>query len=329
MTLPFILHITRNSRLFGRVAFAICLSMLTLSLRAAPLQVTDGLGRVVTFKESAKTVAYLSFYEAIPALKVWDKTVGLSRFAFDNALMRASNPHIEVISNIGSASDINAEKLMKLHPDVVITRGDHPALVEFMTQKGLSVLALNPHTIDDVWRDLRLQAAVIGTPQAADPAISESRKLLDEISVKIQGVTKPKTVLWLWSKPTKVVGSEGVTADIIRLLKVNNPGNQYGVSTPDIGMENIIKFNPDVILICGTAKYSEADILDNPQWRSINAVRNKRVYKAPNWGVWSPHAASMALWAATRVYPEHFDPQRSQIRIAAFHKTVFGVDVPE
>jgi iron complex transport system substrate-binding protein len=151
--------------------------------------------------------------------------------------------------------------------------------------------------------------------------------MIKDVQVRIQRVAQPKTVLWLWSKPTRIVGKDSVTADIMRMLQVQHPGSQYAPSTPEIGLEKIVKLNPDVILIWGAAKYSESDILNNPQWRSIKAVRNKQVFKAPNWGVWSPQAAPLTLWAATRIYPEHFDSGWSQARIDAFHQKVFGVTI--
>ncbi|MCS7280001.1 MAG: ABC transporter substrate-binding protein, partial [Thermodesulfobacteriaceae bacterium] len=107
-------------------------------------------------------------------------------------------------------------------------------------------------------------------------------------------------------KPTYVAGNYWGEQDIRRLAG--------GIPTPDdikqffsiLPLEKIISLNPDVILISHLATYSEEDILNNPQWKNISAVKHKRVYKNPYQigGIYTPRVVLLLAWTAKKIYPE-------------------------
>ena len=90
-------------------------------------------------------------------------------------------------------------------------------------------------------------------------------------------------------------------------------------------MEQIIAWNPDVIFIWGNAKYDVQSILENPQWRHIEAVMHRAVYKAPKWSNWSPRIAPLALWMAKKTYPYYYRDVDLNRITDDFMRKVFGV----
>jgi iron complex transport system substrate-binding protein len=90
-------------------------------------------------------------------------------------------------------------------------------------------------------------------------------------------------------------------------------------------MERIISWNPDVIFIWGNASYTARSILQSSQWRFIKAVREGRVYKAPEWSTWSPRLAPIALWMAMKTYPEYFRDINLNKVTDDFYWKVFGI----
>ena len=51
----------------------------------------------------------------------------------------------------------------------------------------------------------------------------------------------------------------------------------------DVNIEQIIAWNPEVIYIPAYADYTVEDILNDPQWAKISAVKNKRsINSLPN-----------------------------------------------
>ena len=80
-----------------------------------------------------------------------------------------------------------------------------------------------------------------------------------------------------------------------------------------------------MIFIWGNAGYGAQDIIDNPQWRFIKAVREKRVYKLPEWTTWSPRLALVALWMAQKAYPEDFEDISFYNVADNFYRKLFNI----
>ena len=49
-----------------------------------------------------------------------------------------------------------------------------------------------------------------------------------------------------------------------------------------VNMEKIIKGNPQVIVMWHNARKDLADILQNPMWQSLSAVRQRRIFEFPD-----------------------------------------------
>ena len=57
----------------------------------------------------------------------------------------------------------------------------------------------------------------------------------------------------------------------------------------------------------------------------MNAVRCGRVYKAPPWSTWSPRLAPIALWMASKAYPERFRDVNIDAVTDVFFRNVFHI----
>jgi iron complex transport system substrate-binding protein len=301
---------------------------LTSGSWAAVITYKDKLGRAVNIPVPVKRAIFFQTYELIPALGIWDRVIGIGRWAYDNDLMKTAKPDIEKsIPSAGSGTDVNIETLLKLKPDVVITWTSKPETVRFMEEKGLKVIAIYPESLEELYAVMRLHGRLFGKEKQVEHCIARMEsifKLLKERVTKIPG-DKTKKVLWLGGKPTSVACGVGVTDDVFKLIGGINPAAQIPQRNADVPIERIIAWNPDVIFIWGNAGYKAQDILNNPQWRSIKAIRAGRVYKAPEWSTWSPRLAPVALWMAMKTYPEYFRDINLDRVTDEFYKKVFGI----
>ncbi|MGC9003820.1 MAG: ABC transporter substrate-binding protein [bacterium] len=289
----------------------------------------DKLGRLITLEVPVKRAVVLSGCEILPALNCWDKVAGISRWAFNEELTRKSIERSKrKIPVMGSASDVNLEAVLKVNPDVVITWTHKPELVKFMQERGLKVISIDPESIKDLFNTIDLFGKLFGREKEANNA----KQRMKEIFLLISKCTKDikpqerKRVLWLWGSPTRVAGSRSLEGWMINEIKAINPAEGYKSTGADVSLERIIKWNPDVIFIWGYAKYSVEDIINNPQWKTIKAVRNKAVYKAPYWSSWSPRLALITLWMASKVYPEKFRSYDFSKICDDFYKKVFSMN---
>ncbi|MDI6890146.1 MAG: ABC transporter substrate-binding protein [Thermodesulfovibrionales bacterium] len=298
------------------------------SPEASTITYNDKLGRKVAIDVPVKRAVFFISYELIPTLGVWDKVVGISRWAYDNDLMKAAKPDIEkTIPSVGSGSDVNIEALLKLKPDLVITWTFKPETIRFMEEKGLKVIAIYPESLEELHDVMRLHGRLFKREKQMEHSISQMEKIFKLIKERVSKIPddKRKKVLWLGGKPTSVACGIGVTNDVFKLIGGINPASVIRQRNADIPMERIIAWNPDVIFIWGNASYRARDILNSSQWSSVKAVKKGRVYKAPEWSTWSPRLAPIALWMAIKTYPEYFGDVNLNKATDEFYRSVFSI----
>jgi len=304
------------------------LLLLFSNAAAETLTARDKLGREMKIQIPVKRTVFFQTYELIPALGIWNRAVGIARFAYDNDLMKAVKPDFaQTIPSAGGGTDINMEALMKLKPDLVVTWTVRPENITYMEQKGLKVYSIYPESLEELYEVIRFHGKIFSKEKRAQVVMNEMDKVFNLVRMHVSDIPpeRKQKVLWVGSRPTSVACAIGVTHDIIALAGGMNPAAEYQQRNADVSIEKIIAWNPDVIFIWGNAKYSAEDIMNNPQWRFVKAVKNRRVYKAPEWSTWSPRLAPVVLWMASKTYPVLFQDVNITKETDAFFRKVFGI----
>ncbi len=289
---------------------------------------TDKLDRIIQIKSPIKRAIIFSTYELIPALGLWEQVVGIGRYAYYNDLMRAVRPNIaQEYPSAGSGMDVNIEAVLQAKPDLVITWSIKPESVRYLEQRGLTVAAVHPESIEELHEAIRFHGRAFGKEVRARQVVAESKRIFTIIGKKTAAIPleSRKKVLWLSSKPTTVAGGTGMYNDLVRAIGAVNPAAGYRERYVEVSLEKIITWNPDVIFIWGNAKYSVDDVLKNPQWRHVRAVKTGQVFKAPEWSTLSPRAAAAALLMAAKVYPEKFRKADVDKELDVFYQRVFSI----
>ncbi len=305
-------------------AIALCLSSAT----AETVIVRDKLERMVSIDTPVKRAVFFQTYELIPALGIWDKVAGIGRYAYSNDLMRTLKPDIaQTIPSAGSGIDINIEALMKLKPDLVITWTSKPENISFMEARGLSVYAMYPDSLQELYDVMLFHGRIFDRKKRMSLVIGEMERIFRSIRRHVAAIplSGRKKVLWISSRPTSVACGVGVTQDIFTMIGGVNPAAGIQQRNAEMSVEKIVAWDPDVIFIWGNAKYTAQDIFSNSQWRFIRAVKNGRVYKAPEWSTWSPRIAPIALWMAMRTYPEYFKDVNLDKVTDNFYRKTYGI----
>lgn len=294
------------------------------------LTLVDKLGRSVTVSVPVKKAVVVITYELIPALGIWDQVVGVSRWAevecdiYKDIIEKS--PHLKR-PHVGIGTDINVEAVMALKPDLVITWTYNPAPIRFLEEKGINVFSLYPENLRELYEVIRFHGILFGKVDRAEEIISEMERLFGIIKERTGEIAQEERlkVVHLLGKPTTVSGAVGITNDLINLIGAVNVGGEIKDRNADVSVEQIVKWNPDVIFIWGNAGYSPEWIFENSQWGHIKAVQKRRVYKLPKWSTWSPRLAPIALWMAMKVYPEKFQDVSFQRVLEDFYVKVFGL----
>lgn len=297
---------------------------------ASTITITDKLGRKINVQVPVKKAVIVISYELIPALNLWNQVAGVSRWAEENCGMYKAivteNPFLKR-PLVGAGSDVNVEAVIKLNPDIVITWTYNPDTIKFLEEKRIKVIGIYPESLSELYKDMRMHGKLFGKEERVEEVIREMEKIFKLIRNRVSKVPpeRRKKVIHLGGTPTRVSGALGVTNDIIKIAGAFNPAGTIMQRNVDVSVERIIKWNPDIIFIWGSAGYDESWIYNNSQWKFVNAVKNRQVYKLPKWSTWSPRLAPIALYMAMKIYPDYFKDVNFEKVADDFYCKVFGI----
>ncbi len=293
---------------------------------AGTLTVIDKLGRKITVETPVKRAVLIITYELIPALDIWNQVIAVSRWAETSCdLYRAFislHPEYKKIS-VGAGVNLNVETILKLHPDLIITWTYHIKTVRFLQEQGLKVFTVYPDSLKELYQLILLHGKLFGKEKRAKFVIKEMQKVFSFIQKRLKGIKKKKKVLYIGSKPTVVLGKIGVTADLIKIAGGINVAEKINRRYITVSSEQILKWNPDVIFIWGSASYNPEFVFK--KWSYLKAVKRKQVFKLPHWSTWSPRSALLALFMAKKLYPSIFEDVNFEKFADNFYRKIFKI----
>ena len=239
--------------------------------------VTDDRGVDVAFDAVPETVVSLqpSNTEILFALGVGDKIVGATEY--DTYPAEALE-----IERVASTMEFNSERILELHPDVVIayTSLEEDAL-KILEDAGLKVFVIQSATsFADVYGDIEQLASVMGVEEKGEQLNDEIKAKIADVQAKLKDVETPKQVYYEVSPAPTIftVGGDTFQQEILDAAKVANVfGDLKG--WPQISEEQVIEKNPEVILTPNHYMEDAVDeILARQSWNTIQAIQNKQVY---------------------------------------------------
>lgn len=297
-----------SNKTIAVIVFSFGLLLFTLTEVTWGFKLRDQSGRDVEIPDQVERVVLFECYEIVPALSAWDKVCGVSRYAYENDLLKQVIPNLRETPSPGSGFDVNMETLLALNPDLVIMWPRNPEVIKHIERKGIPVLCIYPESLEDLYQAVRLIGKAFGKENRAEDVIKTMEKNVNLVKSRVENVSLEKRLktLWLWGKPTKVAGGRGLSHDLVTLAGGINLAEDIYELYSEVSLEKIIAWNPDVVVIWGAAHYSACDILNDPKWQSIKAVKEGRVYKPPKESTWSPRVILLLLKMAKWFYPELF-----------------------
>lgn len=256
------------------LTLTLTLSGLALSSQAAatryPLTLTDDLNRKVTIKaEPMRIVSVLpSTTETLCALGVCNRLVGVDTFSdYPQQVTR--------LPKVGGLYDPNIEAIVALKPDLVLV-SKYGKLEGPLTQAGLTVVAVNPETYEEVFSKTLTLGRIVNREAAAKALVTQMRRDIARIEILTKNAArKPTTYLEIDPTPYSV-GPNSFMGVLLTKAGARNIIPASMGDFPKVDPEFIVKQNPQLIL--GT---DLKDLGKRPGWNTIAAVRTGRVVEIP------------------------------------------------
>jgi iron complex transport system substrate-binding protein len=213
----------------------------------ASFQVIDQLGRVVTFEKAPERIISLapSNTELLFALGLGDKIVGVTDWCDypSDALEK---------DKVGGFSTPNIETIVALEPDLIVAANIHQTeVIPQLENLGLTVLALNPQTVDEVVEAIEMAGNATGMDAAAELLVEdiESRKATVESLVsELAEEEIPRVFYIIWHDPLMTVGGNTLQSEVIGIAGGQNIFGDLS-DYPTVSLETLLDRDPQVIVV--------------------------------------------------------------------------------
>lgn len=182
------------------------------------------------------------------------------------------------ITRVGDAFRVDMERVLALHPDVVLSweSGTPRQVVERIRQLGVSVVAIDAHRIADVRTALLRIGALAGTVSTAKRAADEFDAEIDAVRSEYAGRRSLKVFIQVGEQPLYTVSGDHIMSEVVALCGGTNVFASLTQLAPAVSIEAVLAANPDVILSTDdTVPYAKAAWL---RWPQIAAVRFGNVF---------------------------------------------------
>lgn len=270
---------------------------------------TDQIGRQVTVPDTVDRVVVLQHQtlNLLVQMNATDKIVGVManwKQQLGDGYARLA-PELAQKASLGDLTHVDPEKLVALRPQVVFVTNYAPQeMIDKISRLGIPVVAIslrhdvageqakmNPTLADEEQaynRGLREGITLIGDivnkPQEAKALIEAMDKGRKMVSDRLQSVPENERVRAYMANPELTTyGSGKYTGLMMAHAGALNVAASSVKGFKQVTMEQVIAWDPQVIFVQNRYPKVVNEILHNPQWQVIDAVKHHRVYLMPDY----------------------------------------------
>lgn len=298
------------------------------------ITVTDGLGRKIELSKPAQKVLtnYAVATQILCALGEQNNILGLDGKVMQNPLGSSPKEGASKSSATKDANQLNVEQVVAAKPDIVIIQKKSKQVIPSLEKANIKVFVVNAEGLDELKSTVKNLGIVTGKEKKADEFIDYYTKKLDSINNKLKGVdqkNKPK-VYMAGGSMYLTPGKNMFQNSFIELGGGINVAGSLSKSAKwsEISAEQLIRWNPDIIILTQYSAVKPQDVLNNEGLKDINAVKNKKVYLIPSkmssWDMPCPQTVLGIMWLNTKTNPEVFKDTNITKEVDDFYQKFYG-----
>lgn len=301
--------------------------------------VVDMMGMTVEIPAEVKRVVtpYPIATNIIYTLQGQDKLVGIDDESRGNEWLQKIDPNVTDITTVGMPWSVNIETLLSLNPDVVIgVSGDVRTQVE---DAGIPVIELNLGSGADLETAISLIGTVINKEDNARELVNYYEEQMALISARTSEIPSAERVRVLCigrdNIYTAAIGGSYQDRMIESAGGINVAQHLTGQGWfAQVSIEQILYWNPEVILVPPYIWEGSVEaILNDPQWKDIEAVTDGRVYYIPEgvatWDTPVPESFLCPIWIAQLLYPDKFADVDIRETIKEFYSKFYNLSISD
>ena len=313
-------------------------------------EITDMAGRKVTVPTaeniesvfSAGPVAAIFLYMVAP-----DKLLGWN-YELNDVEKSIILDKYQDLPNFGMGDAVNYEAVIAANPTIAINSGkindamvsDCDALSESL---GIPVVAVD-NELNNSAEAFRFMGELLGVEDHAEELAQYAEQVFTDINA-LSDISEEKKVSVYFGNGEDSLETAPRGSQHAQILDVINAVNVADLELGDgsrvqISAEQLLAWDPDVIVVNGEPKADKSgssaaeDILSNPDYASLKAVQDQKVYGTPNAPFsWvdrpaGPNRLIGMRWFSALIYPEYIKCDINE-EIHKFFDLFYHVDLSD
>ncbi len=299
-----------------------------------PVTLIDASSREVTIQAKPERLVsgYYITTSMLIALGQQNKLAGIEAKADTRPIYSLAAAELLELPNVGTAKAFDLEGCAALQPDLVVLPLKLKDSVPALEDLGLTVLLVNPENLEQLNSTIRLLGDATGAKEQALALLDYNQQTQAFLLQTLKEVQRPTVYLAGNSSYLSTAGAKMYQNSLLELGGGQNVAagleDDYWA---DISYEQLLAWNPEVILIASGAAYTRDDILQDPQLSQLAAVQSGRVYAMPSglesWDSPVPSALVGSRWIAAVLHEDLYAFDAFQSDAKQFYRDFYQIDV--
>jgi iron complex transport system substrate-binding protein len=325
----------------GVIGILAVVAVAWVGLAEDAIEIVDQTGATVRISQPVERLASVygagTFY--VYTLGAADRLVmawyiGVKGIANATEAMSRLEPRLEEILSFG---DPNVEEIVARDAQLVLVDGSrHATFAEQMAELGVPVIQYLVETPEALAEAVLLTGKALG-PEAlgrANAFLDDYDRVLSAVADDVEGLAPEERVrvLFLGTDRLQVASGDMYQTYLIEAAGGISVSQELAGYWNEVNLEQVLLWDPDVILIPPYGPVQPADVLNDPDWASIRAVRDGRVRRMPRviapMDTPVPESLLGVAWMANLFYP---DRVRLDLRteVDRFYAFYYGYELTE
>ena len=216
-----------------------------------------------------------SLTEDLFALGAGNRVVGVSEFSdFPDAAKRL--PHV------ASFTSLDAERIVAMHPDLIVGDASQNALVEPLLRAKLRVRLFHEDSVGDIYAVLRELGTLLGLTARANALVQKMQTESSRLMQSVDRTHTPSVFVVLDVSPIYTVGKHSYINTMIEMAGGRNASGE-SAAYDRYSAEALLALQPDVIVVDPAVGLRAVEARE--PWRSLHAIQRGNVAVIPDPGI--------------------------------------------
>lgn len=182
--------------------------------------------------------------------------------------------------SVGLPLTPSIEKILALHPDLVLGSGDsnQSETVHELERLHIPVFMVDPHGIAGVLDSLSLLGDALSHQEQAHKLIAALRFRAEAVRARAARQPQISVLVPLWYDPIISIGKHAFMTEVVESAGARSVTDDINQEWPQVSLESIIARAPQALILNRHSKISLNSLSSMAGWKDIPAVAARRVY---------------------------------------------------